>query len=634
MDKKKIFSSTGLIVAVVLLLVINLLAGLLFKSVRLDMTQNSLYTLSQGTENILKKIDEPITLRFYFSEKQLSGIPPVLNYGRRVQELLEQYANIAGNKLRLVVADPEPFSDAEDQAVGYGLQGVPIDAAGTQAYLGLVGTNSVDAQEVIPFLGPDKEDSLEYDITKLVYNLTNPSKKTVGVISGLPIEGGAPNPFMQGQDSQEWFFLSQLKQLFDVRMFDQKVTKLDDDIDVIMIIHPKDLSEQAQFAIDQFVLKGGRALVFVDPNSEADMPPGSQQNPMAAMQAKRSSDMKKLFSAWGIELVDGQIAGDRNSATRIAARAGLRSQAISYVAWLSLKKQNMNKQDFVTAGLDNVTMATSGFLKKKEGANIDFSPLMQTSDQAMSIPQTRFAFQSNILALAGNLLEQYQPGGEKLTLAARISGKFKSAFPNGIKDGDKTITGLTESKQASNIIVVADTDMLENRMWVQLQNFFGNRIGYPKADNGAFVVNAVDNLTGNNDLISLRSRGRSARPFDKVLSLRDEAEERFRDKERQLQGKLKETERKLADLQRQKTDGSAVILSDAQRQEIENFRAEQLATRKELRSVQHRLTQDIEDLGGWLKFINIAGVPLIFIVIALVTNYYRKKRLRESLMSV
>ncbi|MDH5216500.1 MAG: Gldg family protein [Gammaproteobacteria bacterium] len=627
MEKKKLLSSTGLIVAGVLLLLINLVAGLVFKSVRLDMTENQLYTLSTGTENILNNIEEPITLRFYFSEKLLSGIPPVQNYGRRVRELLDEYANIAGNKVRLIVADPEPFSDAEDQAVKYGLQGVPVDAAGSAAYFGLVGTNSTDDQEIIPFFAPDKEESLEYDVTKLVHKLANPKRKVVGVVSGLPMEGAPSSPFGPQAGNQGWFILSQIKQLFDVRSFDNNLSSISDDVDVLMIVHPKALSEHAVFAIDQFILKGGRALVFVDPFSEADTPPNDPQNPMAAFQAKRDSSLDTLFDAWGIEMVKAQVAGDRKSATRVQSRAGMRMQAVDYVAWLTLKEENFNQSDFVTSELKNIAMATSGFLKKKADANVDFIPLLETSEQAMSIPNSRFQFGPN----PAELLRQYRPGGEKLVLAARVSGKLKSAFPDGLKDGDKVISGLTESQDVANVIVVADTDMLEDRMWVELQNFFGNRMAFPRASNGNFVVNALDNLTGSNDLISLRSRGRSARPFDKVQELKQEAEIAFRDKEKQLQDKLRDTERKLADLQRQKDGSSAVILSAEQRQEIERFRDQQVQTRKELRNVQHELTKNIESLGSWLKFINIGLVPIFIVLIAIALGVYRMKRLRASL---
>ncbi|MDH5544370.1 MAG: Gldg family protein [Gammaproteobacteria bacterium] len=631
MDKKKLLSSSGLIIAGVLLLLINLVAGLLFKSVRLDMTENSLYTLSDGTERILEQIDEPVTLRFYFSEALFSGIPVAQNYGRRVKELLEEYANIADGKIRLIVENPEPFSDEEDQAVRKGLQGVPVDAAGTQAYFGLVGTSSTDEEEIVPFFAPDKEESLEYDLTKLVHKLANPKRKVVGLISELPLEGGAPaNPFGPQQGDGEWYILSQIKQLFEVRKFESSVTSIPQEIDVLMIVHPKTLSDQTLFAIDQFVLGGGRVLVFVDPHSDVDTPPTDPQNPMASFQAKRDSSMEKLFDAWGVELVKGQVVGDIKSATRVNARAGMRVQPVEYVAWLSLDEDNFNSSDFVTGELRKVMLGTAGRLKKKEGSTLEFSPLLETSDQAMTIPQSSFQFQARPL----ELLRNYRAGGEKLTVAARISGKFKSAFPDGLKNGDTTQSGTKESKEDSNVIIIADTDMLEDKMWVQLQNFFGNRIAFPQANNDTFVINALDNLTGSNDLISLRSRGRSARPFEKVQELKREAETRFRDKEKQLQDKLRETERKLSELQRQKEGGSSVILSSEQRTELEKFREQQVQTRKELRNVQHQLTQSIEGLGSWLKFLNITIVPFLIIIVALVLTMMRKKRLRASVNAV
>lgn len=630
MKTNKLLSTTGLLIVAGLLLAINLFAGQVFKSSRLDLTDNQLYTLSDGTKNILSKIDEPVTLRLYFSEKFFTGLPGVMTYGQRVRDLLEEYVSLSGGKLKLIIADPEPFSETEDQAVQYGLQGVPVDATGNQAYFGLVGTNATDDEEVIAFFQPDKEESLEYDVTRLVYKLANPKQRVVGLISNLPMEGAPQmNPFApQAGGGQAWFILKQLKQSFEVKSLESSIEAIPDDIDVLMVVHPKELSEKTLFAIDQFVLGGGRLMAFVDPFSEVDQPATDPQNPMAAMQAPRNSSLDPLFKAWGVELVKGKVVGDRLNAQRVQAQMGRRAQAVDYVAWLSLTDKNFNDADFITRDLEKVNMATAGYLKKIDGSETELSPLIESSSEAMAINSMQFQFGAN----PTNLLRQYSPGGEKLILAGRITGKVKSAYPEGVK-GDEAIKNvLKESKDAVNIIIVADTDMLEDKHWVRVQNFFGNQIAMPLANNDVFILNAIENLSGSNDLISLRSRSKSARPFTKVEELKREAEKRFQDQEKALQNKLQQAERKLAELQRKQDGKSSMILTTEQKREIAKFRQEQLDTRKALRNVQHELVKSIESLGTTLKVINIGLMPLIVIVFALFVTMRRTRRLKQSMV--
>ncbi|WP_455205999.1 Gldg family protein [Kaarinaea lacus] len=624
MKNIKLISFGGIVIAVVLLITINILINVVFKSARLDLTDDKLYTLSQGTENIINKLDEPVNLRFYFSAKLASGVPALMSYGQQVRELLEEYMSVSNGKINLVVLDPEPFSEIEDQAVEHGLQGVPIDNLGSTAYFGLVGTNSTDDKEVIPFFQLEKEASLEYDVTRLVHKLSNPKKQVVGLISTLPIEGGGPaNPMMGMQSTPEWMVVTQLRQLFDVRTLSQDLAKVPDEVDVLMLVHPKGLNDKTLFAIDQFVLGGGRALVFVDSHAEAErtMPP-DPNNPMAAAATDKSSDMPKLFDQWGVELVKGQLAGDIEAASRVTVNSGMRPQAVDYVLWLQLRENNIAQNDFVTGELNQITLGSPGYLKAKEGAETTFIPMMETGEKAMSIPVARVQFRAD----PAGLLNSYRPGGQKLTLAARITGKVKTAFPEGHPEGEQG-EWLKESKEDINVIVVGDTDMLDDRFWVNVQNFFGQRIAMPRANNGAFVVNAIENLSGSNDLISLRSRGNFSRPFLKVKEIQREAEQRYRDKEQQLRTKLRDTERKISELQRQKTSDDAMILSTEQAEEIKKFRQERVNTRKELRNVQHELQKNIESLGTKLKFINVALIPVLIIFFAIGLMVYRHKRM-------
>jgi ABC-type uncharacterized transport system involved in gliding motility auxiliary subunit len=639
---KKLLSTTGILVALVLFLAFNVLAGAGLKSTRLDLTQNGLYTLSGGTLNLLGKLEEPVKLRLYFSKKIASEAGALTTYATRVQELLEQYAGHSGGKITLEVVDPEPFTEEEDRAVGYGLQGVPATAAGEMLYFGLVGTNSTDQEEIIPFIQENKEESLEYDVTKLVYNLSSPKKKVVGLLTKLPMEG---NPMARFQnpdaDVHPWMMVETMRQMFDVRTVPPNTEKIDPDIDVLMIVHPQGLTPQTLFAIDQYVLGGGKALAFVDPYCEVQQVPRDPQNPMSAMMANRASDLGPLLGAWGLELSNEDLAGDLDNALRVTANGS--PQGIEYVLYLSLQssKEGFAKDDFVTGKLESVTIATPGILKKKDGATTTVTPLFQTSKQSMRVNRSSVMFGPD----PKKLLEGFVPGNEQLMLAARVAGPAKTAYPDGKPKAETPTDGtpppdekpgdsLKESKGPINVIVVADADMLEDHFWVRIQNFFGQRLAMPTANNADFTINALDNLSGSNDLISLRSRGKFNRPFDKVVEIRKAADARFRQQEKALEDKLKDTEQKISELQAQKDAKNALILSPEQQKAIEGFREEKVKTRKDLRRVKHELQKDIEDLGATLKFVDTLLIPILLTLAAVAMWRVRTARAQAAARTV
>ncbi|MCV6637404.1 Gldg family protein [Candidatus Albibeggiatoa sp. nov. NOAA] len=627
---KKFLTTSGLLIGLALFLAVNILSNTTFKSLRLDLTENNLYTLSEGTKSILTNLDEPVTLRFYLSEKLATQLPGINSYANRVKELLEEYQRYAGNKLRLEIIDPEPFSEQEDRAVGYGLQGVPIDNSNTSFYFGLVGTNAVDTEETITFFQPDRESFLEYDVSKLVYKLANPKQPVMGIMSSLPIQGN-PNPFMQNAE-QPIMIVDQLRQLFEVRNIETTATSIESDIDVLMVVHPKALSDSTLYAIDQFVLAGGRAMIFVDPYSETDTPPQNPQNPFANMNAPRNSDLAKLFDQWGVALLQGKVVGDMNLAQRVQIRKGSRAVVIEYPVYMDLNSPVLfSTNDIVTGDLGNVNVATAGSLTHKEGATTEMTPLMVSTEQAMAIDSTKLGMFADPEAM----VKEFKPE-QQFTLAARITGNVKTAFPDGKPAAEESeeapaapesdVPHLTESQSSINVIVVADTDMLQDQFWVQVQNFLGQRIALPLASNGDFVTNAIESLMGNNDLISVRSRGNFTRPFTKVEEIQKQAEQRFREKEQELQARLEQTEQKLLELQNQKQGGSALLLSTEQRQEIEGFRQQKVQIRKELRDVQHQLRKDIETLESQMKFINIGLIPLLIALGGLGLAFYRREK--------
>ena len=637
----------ALVCAALLFVGVNVIADRMLRSARLDLTQNRLYTLSEGSKATLAKIDEPITVRFYYSKRLGDEIPTYGLYAQRVREMLEEYSSLARGKLKLEVLDPVPYSAIEDRAVAFGLQGVPVDQGGEQVYFGLAATNSTDDQQVIPFFQPERERFLEYDLTKLLHSLAFPKKTVIGLITALPIEGDIMAA-MQGRPMQPFAVIDQLRQLYEVRTIGSDLDKVSPDIDVLMIVHPQKMSDKTQYAIDQFVLGGGKALVFVDPNSEIQQSRPSQFNPPGS---PTDSNLEKLFAAWGFEMVPNTVVGDRFAARKVNAGTSSRVQAVDYVAWLNLRAANFNKDDFITANLGQINMATAGILEPKDGAKTKFEPLITTSPASEKIPADKFQMMPDV----AGLLSGFKADNKRYTVAAHVTGDAVTAFPDGPpkppekaddkKPGADATTPadaadatkvdaakaeppkdpqLTQSKQPINVVVVADTDILDDRFWVQTADFFGQRVATPVANNGDFVANTVEVLAGGNDLVGLRSRGTSARPFEVVDQIQRDADARFSAKEHELQDQLKATQAKIKDLKDDKS-GNVVLTSD-QSSAIENFRAEMLRTRQQLRDVQLALRQDIDRLKARLQFVNIALIPILVGLVAVILGIVRLRR--------
>ena len=617
-------SLASLLIALVLFLSVNIIANGVLTSQRLDLTQNRLYTLAPGSRNILGKLEEPITLRFYYSARQFAATPEFQTYGRRVRDLLQEYVAAAKGKITLEVIEPEPFSEAEDQAVGYGVEQLPINAAGEVGYLGLVGSNSTDDEVPIPFLNPDRADALEYEITKLVYTLSNTQKRVIGVISDLPIQGGQRDE--RGPTAAPWASINMLKEFFDLAPLARDVTRIDAKIDTLLVVHPKALPVKTLFAIDQFVLRGGKALIFVDPLAEEDRPERDPQNPMTM--PKTDSNLEPLFAAWGIKVDAEHVIGDPDSAVRVNFDSERGPHEVDYLPWLQLHGDRLNHEDFITNHLQGVNVGTAGFIEALKGAKTQVTPLLSSSPNSGLLPR-----ESVVMVRDPNALrEGFKADRGKLVVAARVTGPADSAFPDGppADANSKTtpvgVAPLKSAPQGIQVIVVADTDVLADRFWVRMERVLGTQVPNPFANNGDFLINAVDNLGGNDDLVSLRSRGEYARPFEVVDQIKREAEANFRDREKALQTKLKEADAKLKELKLRPEAGGEALLSAEQRQEIELFRSEQIKTRKELRAVQHDLGRNIEQLGTWLKAINIGLIPLLLAIFAMVASLFRHRR--------
>ncbi|MGE0484328.1 MAG: Gldg family protein [Gammaproteobacteria bacterium] len=629
MMNRKLVTGGGLVFALALFLGINVISNQALTTWRLDVTENHLYTLSDGTVNILQALDEPVTVRLYYSAKQFAGVPQLLQYGKRVRDMLEEYAAASAGKLKLQVIDPEPFSEAEDEAVAFGVRALSLGAGGEVGYLGVVGTNATDDQQVLPLLSPEREDALEYELTKMVYSLGEPKKRVIGLISGLNVFAPPPDPMTGRAGGEDWAAFVLLKELYDVRELSYASSAIDDDIDTLIVVHPKDLPRETQYAIDQFVLHGGKALVFVDPMAEQDPAQPDPERP--GVMPEIGSDLAPLFEKWGVTLTTGKVLGDPASAVRVSFRGNRGTQDVEYLPWLQLQGESLNGDDFVTNELNVVNVGTAGELAISAGSALQHVPLLAVGPGAGLIDRDAVIFVQN----PAGLLENFSADESRHVIAMRISGIAETAFPDGRPLGEdekrapQDAAFLARSAASINVIVVADTDVLADRFWVRFNDFAGMRLPDPFANNADFLINAVDNLGGNDDLISLRSRGKYTRPFEVVQQIQREAEAQFRDRERALQDRLAEAERKLAELQSEDTEGE-MLLTPEQKAEIDRFRQEQVKTRKELRAVQHELRSNIERLGSVLIFVNTALVPIVIALVAIGAALVRARGRRPA----
>jgi ABC-type uncharacterized transport system involved in gliding motility auxiliary subunit len=625
MTKRSTLGGATLLGLALLFIGLTVLFNFTLRGWRADLTHNHLYSTAPGTQHILGSIREPINIYFFFSEKTAEQLPQIKTYGVRVREFLEELAARSNGLLRLHVVDPQPFSEDEDRASELGVRGVPVGASGAQLYFGLAGTNSTDGHAAIEFFDPNKEQFLEYDVVRLVYQLANPKKPVVAWLSTLPTGPGF-DP-QSGQMREPWVIYGQAEQLFEMRPLESTATRIDPDVNVLVLVHPKNLSPATQFAIDQYALRGGHILAFVDPLSEADSAGSDPRNPMASLGADKSSHLADLLTAWGVRFDATQVVADRGHALTVSMRQG--EPPVEHLGVLGLDKSSFAAADVITAGLSNVNVAVAGHLEPLKDAAVKFEPLLESSTDAELLPVERF----RMLFDPGSLHEGFKPTGVRYTLGARITGDVHTAFPAGAPAGATLPAGtapLKASARPLSLVVVADTDLLADYLWVHQQEFFGQRLVQAWASNGDLVLNALDNLAGSDDLISVRGRATFTRPFERVEKLRRAADERFRDKEHELEQQLRATEQKLTALESKggRAEGSLIVTPQEQ-EEIEHFGQEKIRIRKELRAVRAGLDADIRRLGMEIKIVDIIVIPAAFVLLALAFAAWRRRARRR-----
>ncbi len=619
---KRGFSSVAAFVLLAVALVaVNVLAG--FLPLRLDITEEGLYTLSEGTLRILSGLEEPATVKFFFSEGERDLPVSIKTYATKVKELLREYVSKSGGKLRLEVIDPQPDTDEEEWATRYGLTGAQLPSGG-RLFHGMV-VLSGGQEATVPFFDSRREKFLEYDISEVISRVGTESRDKLGLITFLPMTG-QPNMRTRRMEG-EWAVLSELKKMFQVQqlLVGDGLVEVPEDIRTVLLIHPKELTEQAAYALDQFLLRGGRLMVFTDPFSRYDT-----SNPNV-MDANFSSTLGALFKAWKIKFDYTKVVADLKQATRVNTPT---QGVVDYPVWITLQGDHFNRESVITSQLEQIVLADAGSFETEEGFKLTFTPLLTTSENTGFVDRITIR-----MARPFDVSKSVEPDGKSHTLAALISGTFDSAFPGGPppppkgkekpgeeKKIERKLPHLAKGEQESTVLLVGDADFVGDRFSVRVSNFFGQTVYSPLNDNLNFVLNAVEFMSGNQDLIHIRSRGRISRPFTRVAELQVSAQQQYRDEEKTLSDALAKVRERLRELESKKPKGQQVILNTAQLQEIQEFRLEEAQTRRALREVRKVLRQDIEALGNTLLVINLLAMPFVVAVFGFVAIIRRSRR--------
>jgi ABC-type uncharacterized transport system involved in gliding motility auxiliary subunit len=619
---------------VVGLVLVNYLASSV--PVRVDATAESIYSLSDGTRRMLGKIEEPVSVDLYFS-KDASGLPIAYkNYAARVQEMLRQYVRAARGKVTLNIINPRPDTPEEEKATAAGLTPQVAQQGGEQFFFGLIVTQA-DQQKTIAAFTPQREQFLEYDLSKLIYSVQQLDKRKLGLITSLPLQGTSPQEMqmmmmMRRQPQPSQTVISELEQSFKIVSVESSANELPGDLDALMVVHPQGLSPKLQFAIDQFILGGKPVFLALDPSSQHFKRQSNPQQMMMGGGAQNvTSDLPTLLGAYEISYDSQKVVGDLENATQVQTGGG---NIARFPVWLSLAgRQSFNSKSMATAQLNSVMFIESGSVSHKAGGSLTFTPLVETSSQTGDMPSMMLQF-----AQPDDVAKQITPSGKK-TIAALVTGKFKSAFPDGMpadtpppagsnepkKEEKKSdVPALKESKGNSTLFVIADTDWLFDDYSVRKFNFFGQTAAQPINDNLAFAANTVEFLGGSQDLISIRGKGTSLRPFDVVRKMEAEAQKQYQSKLTELDGRLQQVQTKLSELQGKKGEGNRLVATPEMTKAIEDFQKQQAKMRGERREIRRALREDIDRLENRLLVLNLLATPVL--VGAFGFWFYRNRR--------
>ncbi|MBL6979266.1 MAG: GldG family protein [Desulfobacteraceae bacterium] len=610
--KKTLLSVTGLVALFLILIFVNIIVS--YANIRWDVTEDNNYSLSDGTKNILSSLSEPVTIKFFYSQSNPDIPANIKIYAKEVRDFLSEYKHAGKGRIKVEIYDPKPDSDEEEWAEKYGIQ--PMRTPGGKIYCGLVFV-SADQEDVIEWLDPDKEQVLEYDLTSIIQGIQSDKKMVVGIITSLPVFGTVGRPTRQTQGTEkEWLFITEMKKIYDVRQINPSIQKIDPLLNLLLVVFPKNLSPQLEYAIDQYVLSGGKALIFMDPLCVSDRTQGQREFIRSS-----GASLDKVFKAWGVSMDSTKAVADFDQPTQV--RTGDNSMEENPLM-ISARGEAFNKNAVITAGLESMLFPIAGAIKKSGDVDSEFEPLVHSSRNSALMD----AFKAYLGVEA--IKKDFTPAGERFNIAVRLRGKFKTAFPEGqpnSKDSEgKKWAHIKEGKKPATIIIVSDADMLADQFYVQRRNVLGLVISEMFNDNLNFLSNASEILTGSDDLIGLRSRGKFERPFTAVVKLKRTAQERWLTKENELVKQMEETTQKLRQIEEQKDVSQEMILSPEQEVEITKFKEQRQKINRELKQVRRNLRASIETLGATLKGINIFLMPFLVALIGIGFAIYKHRK--------
>ena len=611
---------------------LNGISDKIFSRFYADLTQEGLYTLSSGSKSLIGKLENPVTLKFYYSKSEGDNLPIVKLYGSRVADLLREYQRVSKGLISVEIIDPKPDSEDEEWAEKYGINPMSLPT-GQKLFMGLVAISGVGEEAVIPVFDVRRQEYLEYDITKLVYSLDNHKQPVVGVLSALEMSGdpASAQPPMFGQPpkgKKPWIIWSQMSKLFSVKHLPLEMEVVPDDVNLLFVVHPRGFSQKLQYAIDQFVMRGGNLVLLEDPFAMTDSPPQDPSNPMANFTYDRSSNLNSITSKWGFKLEEQKIVTDRYLATAVNTGQG---RAENFIAWLSLTAATSKnatspliENDVVTNNLENIMYAWGGALSlnEKMPEGVSSTILLRTTEDAMLMDEKTIRFSAenpNILA------EKHVPGGKQLNLALKLTGTFESNFDTKPEGSTSSQQHIKKAEKSATILVFSDVDFTADDYSAMSQNLFGTEIVNFLNDNQTLALNALDNLTGNADLIALRSRGRFTRPFTKIMNIEAEAQDRYKDVEKSFQQAIDQANERLSKLQAgMKNEKKGAMMNDALLSEIQKLREDKREAQRKLREVRLALRQDKEFLGSVLFVFNTFFVPMVLIALYIWMSFKKK----------
>ena len=611
---------TGIVLAIVLFLSVNLFSALILVSARTDLTEDKLFTLTDATREVLGGLTEPLTLRLFESD-QLMEVASSLNvYSDRVHELLRTYQDLSNGMIQVEIVNTIPFSSEEDRAIQFRLRGIQVSQQGEQGYFGLVGSNSTDDIEIISLLSPDREAFLEYDLTRMVIKLSDPEPKVVGVIDGLGIMG------REFENIPPWAIIQQMRQTYEVRLMVYDANEIPPNADVMLVVHPNRLSERTLYAIEQYVLSGKPAIIVLD--TLAENSPKDPQNPLQYLFPE--SELEPLLSQWGLAMPVSKVVGDRQMALRVSGFAGPQRITTDMLPWLQIRPEAFNHDDVITGRLQLMRMSSAGSLQSLGVDGIEVTPLIQSTRDSMLIEAAAVRRRGD----PNDLLNAFEPDGLQHILAARVTGTARTAFPDGPPElnprrDEEPDPDYVEPEQILEgplqLVVLADADALADSHVIDAQS------GRNNSNNGDFLINAVENLAGGGALIGLRGRGLSNRPFTTLEAIEDAARAQYFETEQRLQAELEETQNRLAQLQGlSRADIEFELLTQEEQEAIIEFNRRMLTLRQQLRDVRRALGQDIDRLETELQFANIAAVPILVVIFGIAAALVRRARLRRA----